>query len=291
MKQDRYIRALGYVGFTSARLEDWRIFGTGILGLQDVSATDAAETELRLRMDERSWRIAVAAGAEEGLAYLGWETASHDALAALVDRLTGHGLDVVEEPPRLARHRGVAKLYSSHDPDGNRMEFYWGPTADPDPFHSPAGVEFVAGPLGVGHIVLRTVEFDACNEFYRNVLGFGLSDYLIAPPRLINFLHVNERHHSLALIQGDPAAPSVSHLMLEPTHVDMVGRALDRVYASGAKPVVGLGRHVNDRMISSYLETPSGFRLEYGAGGRLIDPATHVSTNHTGDKVWGHQRS
>ena len=64
---------------------------------------------------------------------------------------------------------------------------------------------------------------------------------------------------------------------------------MDRVYASGAAPLVGLGRHVNDQMISFYVQTPSGFRLEYGAGGLLIDPDTHVATRYTDDKVWGHQ--
>jgi 3,4-dihydroxy-9,10-secoandrosta-1,3,5(10)-triene-9,17-dione 4,5-dioxygenase len=285
----RFIRALGYVGFTSARLEDWRTFATGVLGLEDATTADGAGTELRLRMDERSWRIAIEAGVQEGLAHLGWETASRGALEALVDHLTARGVEVVEEKPELAEHRGVAELYSSHDPDGNRVEFYWGASADPAPFRSPEGVEFVAGALGVGHVVLRTVEFDACDEFYRNVLGFGLSDYLVAPPRLINFLHVNERHHSLALIQGDPQAPSVSHLMLEAAHVDMVGRAMDRVSASGGEPLVGLGRHVNDQMISFYVESPSGFKIEYGAGGMLIDPETHVATRYTGDKVWGHR--
>ncbi|MFC9557868.1 VOC family protein [Rhodococcus sp. NPDC056960] len=288
---EQLIRALGYVGFTSARLEDWRSFGTNILGLQDVSDFETADEELRLRMDERSWRLAVEAGAQEGLAYLGWETSSPSALAALVDHLTARGVELTEESQDLADHRGVAQMYSALDPDGNRVEFYWGPRAEPLPFQSPTGTEFVAGALGIGHIVLRTVEFDACNEFYRDGLGLGLSDYLIAPPRLINFLHVNERHHSLALIQGDPAAPSVSHLMVEPTEIDMVGRALDRLYAEGGTPLIGLGRHINDEMISCYLESPSGFRLEYGAGGLLIDPSKHVATRYTGDKVWGHRKN
>lgn len=285
----RLIRALGYAGFTSARLADWRTFATGILGLQEATTADRAAAELRLRMDQRSWRIAIEDGAQEGLAYLGWETSSRGALAALVDHLTARGVEVARETAELAERRGVTELYSGHDPDGNRVEFYWGASNDPEPFRSPHGAEFVAEALGVGHIVLRAVEFDACVEFYRDVLGFGLSDYLVMPPRLINFLHVNERHHSLGLIQGDPAAPSVSHLMLEARHIDMVGRAMDRLYDSGGEPLVTLGRHVNDQMISFYLQAPSGFRIEYGAGGLLIDPDSHIAMQYTNDKVWGHQ--
>ena len=35
-----------------------------------------------------------------------------------------------------------------------------------------------------------------------------------------------------------------------------------------------LDRHTNDHMTSFYVNTPSGFFIEYGWGGRVIDPKT-----------------
>ena len=48
-----------------------------------------------------------------------------------------------------------------------------------------------------------------------------------------------------------------------------------------------LGRHPNDKMISFYGYTPSGFHFEFGAGALEIDDAWETTTH---DKVseWGH---
>jgi len=44
-------------------------------------------------------------------------------------------------------------------------------------------------------------------------------------------------------------------------------------------------------MTSFYARTPSGFFVEYGWGGRSIDPATHSPVEMTcGPSLWGHDR-
>lgn len=281
--------ALGYVGLVSARLEDWRTFGTEVLGLEEVALPYAGAEELRFRIDERDWRIAIEPGERESLGYFGWETRNKSQLDALAERLSARGVPVVEEKPEVAAYRGVAELYSCQDPDGNRLEFYWGQLAANETFRSPTDARFVAGALGVGHVVWRAKHFEECAVFYLDDLGFRLSDTATLGARQATFLHVNERHHSLALLKGDPNAPSVSHLMLEVTTLDMVGRALDRCLDSGRKLRSSLGRHTNDEMVSFYVPSPSGFNLEYGWGGRLLDVETHVAVRYSTDGVWGHR--
>ena len=52
-----------------------------------------------------------------------------------------------------------------------------------------------------------------------------------------------------------------------------------------------MGRHTNDYMTSFYAHTPSGFFVEYGCGGRLIDPDTWVAhETFDGPSFWGHER-
>ena len=52
-----------------------------------------------------------------------------------------------------------------------------------------------------------------------------------------------------------------------------------------------LGRHTNDWMTSFYSHTPSGFFVEYGWGGRVIDPATwQPHETFDGPSFWGHER-
>jgi len=48
--------------------------------------------------------------------------------------------------------------------------------------------------------VLTVENIDAVMPFYVDLLGFGLSDYMMKPFRAY-FFHVNARHHSLALIE------------------------------------------------------------------------------------------
>ena len=42
-------------------------------------------------------------------------------------------------------------------------------------------------------------------------------------------------------------------------------------------------------MVSFYVGTPGGFDVEYGTGGRLVDPATWVATEITAVSYWGHR--
>jgi 3,4-dihydroxy-9,10-secoandrosta-1,3,5(10)-triene-9,17-dione 4,5-dioxygenase len=42
-------------------------------------------------------------------------------------------------------------------------------------------------------------------------------------------------------------------------------------------------------MVSFYVGTPGGFDVEFGTGGRLVDPATWVTTEITAVSYWGHR--
>jgi hypothetical protein len=55
---------------------------------------------------------------------------------------------------------------------------------------------------------------------------------------------------------------------------------------------VTLGRHTNDFMTSFYARSPSGFMIEYGWGGRSIDPENWEPFEcDYGPSLWGHERS
>src|SRR6202521_2169509 len=74
------LQALGYAGFGSAALDDWRQFGTGLVGLQAVVRSTSL---LAFRMDDRKQRIVIDRSMPEGTRFFGWEVADAAALAAL----------------------------------------------------------------------------------------------------------------------------------------------------------------------------------------------------------------
>src|SRR5436305_9321133 len=97
------LQALGYVGFGSSELDDWRQFGTGLVGLQAVERTSSL---LAFRMDDRKQRIIIDRSLGEGERFLGWEVIDGVVLDALAAGLETAGVKVTSEPATLADARG-----------------------------------------------------------------------------------------------------------------------------------------------------------------------------------------
>lgn len=277
---------LGYAGFGSEALEDWRQFGTGMVGLQ---AVERGNSLLAFRMDDRKQRIVIDRAMGEGTRIFGWEVADGPALEALAARLEKAGVRVTAEPQTLADARRVSGLISFRDPAGNRLEAFHGAEIDDTPFMPGRSISgFRTGPLGLGHAVLTVENIEPVMAFYVDMLGFGLSDYISKPFRAY-FFHVNARHHSLALIET--GRNGMHHLMVELCSLDDVGQCYDIAMAQEDRVGVTLGRHTNDFMTSFYARTPSSFMIECGWGGREIDPATWQPVEmHDGPSLWGHER-
>src|SRR5258708_30417992 len=256
------LQALGYGGFGSDNLDDWRQFGTGLVGLQAVERGNAL---LAFRMDDRKQRIVVDRAMPEGERFFGWEVADAAALEALAVRLEKAGVDVSAEPQALADKRRVRSLISFRDPASNRLEAFFGAEIDDTPFRPGRSLSgFRTGPPGLGHAVLTVENITPVMAFYVDVLGFGLSDYIEKPFRAY-FFHVNARHHSLALIET--GKNGMHHLMVELFSLDDVGQCYDIAQTQNARIGVTLGRHTNDFMTSFYAKTPSAFMIESGWSG------------------------
>ena len=80
----------------------------------------------------------------------------------------------------------------------------------------------------------------------------------------------------------------IHHLMVELYMLDDVGQAYDLASREDGRIAATLGRHTNDFMTSFYSRTPSGFLVEYGWGGRSIDPDSWKAVEMTdGPSLWG----
>jgi 2,3-dihydroxybiphenyl 1,2-dioxygenase len=280
------IKSVGYVGLHAADLPAWRDYAATVLGAQ--VRGDSPGDELRLKLDDHRWRIAVHRADADGFGYLGLELAHASAFTAALEELRAAGVAVRLGDEGELKSRSVGGMAVLEDPAGNRIELYHRPTLDYD-FVSPHGARFVTEGVGFGHAVflVDADRYDACREFYVERLGFRVSEYTSIGPVEIVFLHCNKRHHSIAL--GRAPFTGCHHIMLQVEEIDMVGRALDRAQDSGVPISQTLGRHRNDRMLSFYMRTPSGVELEYGWGAIEIDDATWVTSDWAGGDVWGHR--
>ncbi len=291
------IRNLGYSVFGVSDLARWAHFAVDMLGFQIGRREDRL---LTLRMDEYEQRIVLEQGSDDDLRVAGWELATEPELEAYVAQLRAKGVAVEACSAEHARSRRVEKVYSCDDPNGFRHEFYFGPAFAPitQPFHSPvmAGKGFNTGALGMGHLLPKSNDYKATTDFYLNVLGFRLSDYIreeVAPGMVVDatFFHTQTgRHHSLATA-FIPSKKILNHLMVEVQSMDDVGLAYDRCVKGGFPMALELGHHPNDRMFSFYVVTPSGFAIEYGWGGIVIDDTNWQVRTFTKLSDWGHKRN
>lgn len=277
------IQALGYIGFGADKLDDWSAFATGQLGLQPVDHARSCRT---FRMDDRRQRLIV--DSESAERFFGWEVPDAAALDALASRLESAGVAVRRESAARASQRFVSELIAFADPDGNRLEAFHGPMIADTPFKPSRPISgFRAGSQGMGHIVLMVSDYDVSLAFYHDLLGFRITDFMRQGPMNVCFLHVNSRHHSLALFQHPRLG--LHHLMMECYSLDDVGQGYDLAQAVSNRVAVTLGRHHNDYMTSFYMRTPSNFLIECGWGAREVDPvASQPEEMTTLASFWGH---
>ncbi|MEK6443882.1 VOC family protein [Pseudonocardia sp. T1-2H] len=283
------IEQLGYLGINAQQPEAFSTYATDILGLQPVRGDGDRRY---FRMDDHHHRLIVEPAEVNGGAYYGWQVADSDALTAAADEVQRSGVEVTAATQEELEVRRVSSMVHFQDPGGHRVELYAGPSRTSDGFTSPRGIPgFVAGDLGLGHIVLLSDKFAETQKFYTDILGFDVSDYMIEKPFSAVFMRTNPRHHSIAI--GDASffgAPNIlHHFLLEVEDPDDVGRSWDLVVERNVPVTMSIGRHTNDNMFSFYVESPAGVNTEFGSGGVLVDEDTWQACEIPGPDVWGHK--
>ena len=280
------INALSYIGVNSDKLEDWQNFATKYLGMQSINH---GTKSLCFRMDDQKQRFAISGEPGDKLAFLGWEVEKKSDLQMYAKRLDVIGVPVQLGNKNLTDMRFVEELLYFDDPAGNRIELVYKPHLDKDSFVSGRPISgFKTDICGLGHAVLHVSNVNDLIPFYRDTLDFKISDYSHYPISLC-FFHVNGRHHSFALI--GTGQQGFHHFMVEYQNLDDVGQGYDLLQYKEGSIAYTLGRHTNDYMTSFYAHTPSGFFIENGWGGRIIDPNTWIPhETNMGPSFWGHER-
>lgn len=289
------LQKLDYIIVSASDLAAWEEFATNVVGL----TVGCRGNRLGLRLDAEPWRIMLEPGAEDDLTHAGWDLGSSDNLDAYVAGLRSKGAAVREESAELAQARNVTRLFSLADPNGLTHEFFCGRTgrqAEGRPV-SPVvrGPGFKTGDLGIGHILPVARDYAESVRFYQDMLGLRHTDRIrqeMAPGIFADatFFHAaTGRHHSLATGQF-PSSKRLNHLMLEFEDMNDVGAAYDRARAAGVPIVLELGHHPNDQMFSFYMRGPSGFGIELGHGGIVIDDASWEPRLYDRMSDWGHKR-
>jgi len=287
------ISSLGYLGFESPSAKEWETFGPEVFGL---GLNDPEEDgTVYLRMDDRHHRIAIHPGEEDRLAYIGWELRDKAAFRAAVAELQQKGVEHRLAEPGECQQRRVQAFVRVRDPFDYVHELYYAPTFTHRSFRpGKPSAGFVAGEHGAGHVVVVVPDWtDELERFVTGVLGFELFAGYLAPlpgggqagPQ---FFRCNRRTHCIGYL-ALPGMRGVHHVCLEANSVDDVGIAWDLVQEREYPITMSLGRHMMDTLISFYFRSPSGFDIEFGAGGMAVEDGSFVQLNPSTPEVWGHK--
>jgi 2,3-dihydroxyethylbenzene 1,2-dioxygenase len=283
------VTELGYFGLGVRDLSAWKQFARDVLALQVVE--EAGEPDRAyLRMDYWHHRFVLHADGDDDLAYLGFRVAGAEEFGEMQKQLANAGVAYRVGSLGEAEERRVLEVMKLADPDGHPIEIFHGPLVRANqPFHPGRGMHgrFVTGAGGAGHCIVRERDSDAAIRFYQALGMRGGVEYKFGsgPKALqLRFMHCSPRDHSVAW--GVPGGEKrLNHIMLEVDNLDDVGLTHDIVRKAKIPVSIPLGKHSNDQMFSFYFQSPSGFAIEYGFGGRS---ATYQSEYFDAD-VYGHQ--
>jgi 2,3-dihydroxybiphenyl 1,2-dioxygenase len=286
------VTELGYFGIGVRDIGAWKAFAGEVLGFEVVEGEDALSCAFR--MDYWSQRIVVTENGADDIGFVGWRVADAAAFDALRGRLRSAGVPHAVASAGQACDRQVLGLMTLSDPGAVPIEIFYGPRIEPGlPFrpgrrmHGP----FVTGERGLGHVVMDVADPDACEAFYRDLAGMrGSVEFEIPLPPdqpakalRMHFMSCNARQHSLAFSRfgGDKR---LSHVMTEFAKLEDVGLTRDIAKRRNIPIQMDIGQHHNDRAVSLYLVTPSGWSWECGWG--VAAPSGQAEWGSA--PIWGH---
>jgi len=292
------IKSLSYILIESTDISQWEEYAKDVVGLMK-NEDKSDENNLFLRMDESPFRFHVQKSDVDRYARGGFELSNKQDFEDAKEQLTDAGIEFKTEDDQLEKIRCVEEIISLNDPAGNSLELFYGRSVDQNKFKSSQDISaFVTHGLGLGHVVFGTLEIEATHTFYTEVLGFGDSDIMHMrfspdpndPESVLYFMHCdNPRHHTVAMMQAPTPPSGLVHAMVEVETAEQVIDALDRAVANNVHISSTLGRHMNDKMFSFYMQTPAGFMLEFGYDGIQPDWDTFETTNCEAPSYWGHE--
>jgi 2,3-dihydroxybiphenyl 1,2-dioxygenase len=284
---------LGYLVIETDKFADWRRFGEDAIGMH---CDELSRAVMRFRLDDHECRFLLRRGPEEDVTTIGWQLDDDETFDEIVSRVAGAGVPVVEGTDEEAALRGVERLVRFPGPKGLTQEIFTTAKTAVAPLNirrSP----FVTGACGMGHVAITSTKPATMHGYYGTVFDARLSDFIeetISGVKFkIRFLRLNERHHSVAIAAArklpiDPIRTRVQHLNIQTAELDDMVDSYQRVTALGFGMALGIGQHTNDRELSFYAVTPSGFEWEVGWNPILIDETTWEPTTHQGISIWGH---
>lgn len=287
---------MGYAVIESNKLKEWKVFLEQGLGLH-FNDEEQLINEISFRMDNHAKRLIVQRGSAEDFIALGWQVKDQKTLDIIISRLAEREIAYEKSHPDEAEQRGVKEFWRILGPKKQKIELFIEAKVTEEPLNMLTS-SFVTGDAGMGHVAITSRKPLKMQRFWQEIFDARLSDNIeqvISGITLdITFLRLNERHHSVAIattreVPLDPIRTKVQHMNVQGSSLDDLSNAFQRCKKLGYEMAHEIGQHPNDKELSFYVISPSGFEIEFGWAPLVVDENTWKPTKYFAISSWGHK--
>ncbi|MDH3679024.1 MAG: catechol 2,3-dioxygenase [Acidimicrobiia bacterium] len=254
---------------------------TEVVGLIETARVDH-RAYLKAWDEHQHHSLILASAPTYGLDSLGFKVETSDDLDELSARLSAAGV----EPERHAAGRlgpGSGDTVRFVAPSGHTIDLVHGmdQVGNGLPLHNPPPApDDLVGmhPPRIDHIFLMCEDVDGVTAFFRDVLGFRLTEQILADDghQLVTFLERSHTPHDLAFITGPDGA--FHHVAFWVDEWNDLRNGADLCAYHGVPIDAGPTRHGATRGCGLYFFDPAGNRNELYTGGYWFDPDDEPTT-------------
>ena len=278
------------LGFAEVKVPDLELaaaYYTEVLGLREVERKgDYVYMKAWDEHDHHS--VALKYAPRYGLEQFGWKVESIDDLEFFETEAEKWGCDVerLEGGQLLATGPGIR----FEAPSGHTVVLYYRmqkvgnglPKTNPPPL--PSDLVGIA-PKYLDHILLTAEDVGEAARFFREVLGFRLTEQVIsgAGHQLAAFLERSHTPHDVAFVKGSNGG--LHHISFWLDNLSDVYKAADTLRINGIEIEIGPTRHGITRGHTIYFFDPVGNRNEVFTGGYYVDPVEFEPITWTEDQL------
>lgn len=262
------VSELRYVGYGTPDLEAERTFYRDVWGLREVGEHDGM-VHFAAHGHDELYVVRLRKTDVRRIDIVALAATSRADVEALHAKVVESGCKIVFSPRELTT-LGGGYGFRFFSPDGMPFEI----SSDVDRGTMRTMQRWEGIPEKISHIVFHSPDHKAATQFFIDVLGFRLSDWI---GDFMSFLRCNQWHHRIAFLPGPPC---LNHVAYDMPSVDDMMRGISRLKKNEIDIRWGPGRHTAGNNTFSYFTTPNGFAVEYTSELEAVDDATHQHQVH-----------
>jgi catechol-2,3-dioxygenase len=266
------VKHISHIALKAQDVERQAVFYTQMVGLGETERDSAGRVYLRCNANHHS--VVLVPSTEPELDHFALDVGSPAALELAASALAREGIAYETEG---AGELGQGACLRLRDPDGFVLELL-GEMGQVAPGYGPRAVQ----PRKLGHITLLVEDCKRSAEFYSEILGFRVSDWM---EDLFLWMRCNPDHHGLAFAKADRSA--LHHFAFEVLDFSYLARQADHLMNNGYTLLYGPGRHGPGNNQFEYFRDPESNLIEFTCDVQQIwDDATYEPGTWSSQGLW-----